>query len=75
MDNHRFSDSLEPLYLPQPQRQSANPGSFMACPLCLGMSQSTASHWQQNLYQIALMQAQAVHQPPITERLFAVANN
>jgi hypothetical protein len=75
MRHHRFREPLAPSFLFRPQRPALAPGAFLLCPACWGGPVGVITPWQQQLYQAALMQAQAVHQPSLPERLHSVTTN
>jgi hypothetical protein len=76
MHRHRFLGEVEYYRIPKPPPPQPAPTSLVVCPLFLIQGQSLQQClWQQQLYRIALEQAQAVAQPSLLERdLLAVWN-
>jgi hypothetical protein len=70
MSRHRFLDLVHPEVARVPAGQPALASGFMACPLVL---QAGPWAWQQQVYQWAFEQAQAVVRPSRLER-WQVAN-
>jgi hypothetical protein len=62
MNRHRFLEQMEQRHLPRPQARPINMMAFCACPVVL------ARPWQQQVYQMAFEQAQAVVRPSLPER-------
>src|SRR5262245_45234484 len=73
MNHHRFAALLEPARLPQ-STPATSPGGFVACPLALGMV-GGACWAQQQVYQWAFAQAQAVVRPSLLERAWGLNRN
>ncbi len=69
MHRHRFRDQLDLLNAPRPTLPGACAGGFMACPLALVHALPQQWAWQQQVYQAAFRQAQAVVRPSVLERV------
>jgi hypothetical protein len=67
MNRHRFREELAVSGFTPGEPSAPAVGAFVACPvaLCPGTGLSA---WQQNLYRLALEQAQAANQPSLLER-------
>jgi hypothetical protein len=67
--SHRFRDQLNRLSLPVPAPVEPAVGAFMACPAAVLCQVSPAQwSWQQEIYRLALEQAQAAARPSLLER-------
>jgi hypothetical protein len=69
MHRHRFLEQLDQRRLPQTQAQPINAAAFCACPLSLvAGAPGMVWLWQQQVYQRAFNEAQAVVRPSLPER-------
>jgi len=69
MNRHRFLELVAERRLPQPTQATLRAAAFVACPLAriFGWSEAMCA-WQQQVYQLAFQQAQAVVRPSLPER-------
>jgi hypothetical protein len=72
MSHHRFLDLVHAESPAQPAARPIEASGFMACPLVL---QTGVWSWQQQIYQLAFEQAQAVVHPSLLERWLRVNPN
>jgi hypothetical protein len=74
---HRFRNLFDQLDQSRPSRPTATASmhSFVVCPVALMPCQPMQVSWQQQVYQAAFQQAQAVVRPSLLERDLLAAWN